>query len=62
MYNNVSQQPCEQGPPHHQQVVAPHQQSQQTAGPQPPQQPPTNTASTLPSPLYPWMRSQFGEC
>lgn len=56
MYNNVSQQQCEQGPPHHQQVV-----TQQTAGPQPPQQPPSNTASTLPSPLYPWMRSQFGE-
>jgi hypothetical protein len=52
----VSQQQCEQGPPHHQQVV-----TQQTAGPQPPQQPPSNTASTLPSPLYPWMRSQFGE-
>lgn len=29
--------------------------------PQPGQQPPNNTSSALPSPLYPWMRSQFGK-
>lgn len=43
----------QQGPPHQQPPI-----------PQPQQQgPPTpnNTASALPSPLYPWMRSQFGK-
>ena len=41
---------------------------QQAPHPQPPapqvppqSQPPNNTASALPSPLYPWMRSQFGK-
>ncbi|RZC43299.1 hypothetical protein BDFB_011208, partial [Asbolus verrucosus] len=43
----------QQGPPHQQ---APIQQQ-----PAQSQQPPGNTASALPSPLYPWMRSQFGE-
>jgi len=59
MYNNVNQQ-------HHQVVnVSQHQQ----APPPPPQpqqqqqqqQPTTNPAAALPSPLYPWMRSQFGK-
>lgn len=45
--NNMHQQ----GPPHQQ---APIQQ-------QPQPQQPNNTAAALPSPLYPWMRSQFGE-
>ncbi|XP_067014383.2 homeotic protein antennapedia [Anabrus simplex] len=61
MYNSVSQQPCE-APPHHQQVVAPHQQPPpppQQAQQQTPQQQGNNPASSLPSPLYPWMRSQF---
>ncbi|KAF7285103.1 homeotic protein antennapedia [Rhynchophorus ferrugineus] len=46
----------QQNPNMHQQ--APHQQppmQQQQQG----QQPPNNTAAALPSPLYPWMRSQF---
>lgn len=39
----------------------PHQQAQ-VPGPQGQQQPPpNNTAASLPSPLYPWMRSQFGK-
>ncbi|XP_056633586.1 homeotic protein antennapedia-like [Diorhabda carinulata] len=37
---------------------SPHQPPLQQQ-PQPGQQPPNNTASALPSPLYPWMRSQF---
>lgn len=45
--NNMHQQ----GPPHQQPAI----QQQQ-----PPQQP-NNTAAALPSPLYPWMRSQFGK-
>lgn len=53
MYNNVNQPPQ----PHHQQVVV----NQPPAQP-PPQQPPNNNNnSNLPSPLYPWMRSQFGK-
>ncbi|XP_066150884.1 homeotic protein antennapedia isoform X1 [Euwallacea fornicatus] len=39
-----------------------HQQSHQQPpmqGQQQGQQPPNNTSSSLPSPLYPWMRSQF---
>lgn len=43
----------QQGPPHQQPPI----QQQQAQG----QQPPGNTASALPSPLYPWMRSQFGK-
>lgn len=40
-----------------------HQQHQQPPLQQQPpnQQPPTNTSASLPSPLYPWMRSQFGK-
>lgn len=58
MYNNVNQPP-----PHHQQVVV-SPQHQQPPGPptqqQQQQQPPANNTNTsLPSPLYPWMRSQF---
>lgn len=40
-----------------------HQQSPQMHQGQ--QQPPPNSQNTqasLPSPLYPWMRSQFGKC
>nr|CAI5844018.1 unnamed protein product [Callosobruchus analis] len=48
-------QPGMHQPPPHQQPPPLQQQ------PQPGQQPPNNTASALPSPLYPWMRSQFGE-
>lgn len=44
----------QQAPPHQQSAL----QQQQPSG----QQAPNNTASALPSPLYPWMRSQFGEC
>lgn len=40
----------QQGAPHQQTAMNPQAQGQQ---------PPTNTASALPSPLYPWMRSQF---
>lgn len=66
MYNNVGQQQT-QGPPQHH-VVAPHQ-AQHPGVTQPPQQPPqqqsppqnNNQAASLPSPLYPWMRSQFGK-
>lgn len=53
MYGGVQQQQT----PMHQQV--PHQQAQ--VPPQGQQQPPNNTAASLPSPLYPWMRSQFGK-
>lgn len=43
-----------QGPPGHPQAPLQQQQAQG--------QPPSgNTASALPSPLYPWMRSQFGK-
>lgn len=47
----------QQNPNIHQQQ---HQQPPMQGQPQG-QQPPNNTASALPSPLYPWMRSQFGE-
>ncbi|XP_049821446.1 homeotic protein antennapedia [Aethina tumida] len=40
------------------QQAAPHQQPPLQQQPQG-QQPPNNNASALPSPLYPWMRSQF---
>lgn len=39
----------------------PHQQPAIQQQQPPNQQAPNNTASSLPSPLYPWMRSQFGE-
>lgn len=54
MYGGVQQQQ----PPMHQQQPPMHQQ------PPPNQQQsnPNNTAASLPSPLYPWMRSQFGKC
>ncbi|XP_063230720.1 homeotic protein antennapedia-like [Bacillus rossius redtenbacheri] len=57
MYNQAS---CEQAAAHHQGVVPAHQQAPPPQQP-PPQQPPpqTNPAASLPSPLYPWMRSQF---
>ncbi|KAJ1520590.1 hypothetical protein ONE63_003702 [Megalurothrips usitatus] len=66
MYNNVN--PAVNGGgmpphPHHQQVMSPHQAPPQ--GPPPSaqqQQQQNNNNSSLPSPLYPWMRSQFGEC
>lgn len=61
MYGGVQAQ---QGAAMHQQVT--HQQGPPPQGPpvQPGQQqpPPNNTAASLPSPLYPWMRSQFGKC
>lgn len=60
-------------PPHQQHLMYPvddmqhqtqmppmHQQSMHAQQP-PPQQPPPNTNASLPSPLYPWMRSQFGK-
>lgn len=49
----------QQGANMHQQAP-PHQQPPIQQPPQG-QQPPGNTASALPSPLYPWMRSQFGK-
>lgn len=60
-YNNVSQQPAAG---HHQQVVVnQHQQTPPLQQQPPAQQPaPNNNSASLPSPLYPWMRSQFGEC
>lgn len=39
----------------------PHQQPALPQQAQPGPQAPNNTASALPSPLYPWMRSQFGK-
>ncbi|XP_013174066.1 PREDICTED: homeotic protein antennapedia-like [Papilio xuthus] len=50
MYPVDDMQHQTQMPPMHQQAM--HAQ-------QPPQQPPPNTNASLPSPLYPWMRSQF---
>ncbi|XP_050296065.1 homeotic protein antennapedia-like isoform X2 [Anthonomus grandis grandis] len=47
---------AQQNPTMHQQAA--HQQPP-LQGQQQGQQPPNNTASALPSPLYPWMRSQF---
>lgn len=55
MYNNQQAPPQ----PHHQQVVQ-HQQPPNQQPPNP-QQGNNNNNSSLPSPLYPWMRSQFGE-
>nr|CAD7255711.1 unnamed protein product [Timema shepardi] len=61
MYNQPS---CEQAgvtAAHHQGVVPSHQQAQ-APGPQQQAQNPApapNPAASLPSPLYPWMRSQF---
>jgi Antp family protein len=60
MYNNaVPQQPPNNQPMMHQPPNQPpiHQGQQQQ------QQPPPNnhTQASLPSPLYPWMRSQFGK-
>lgn len=58
---------AQQPPPqHHQVVVNPHQQTPPNQPPsqppnQPPNQQPNNTSASLPSPLYPWMRSQFGK-
>lgn len=46
---------------HQTQMPPMHQQSMHAQQP-PPQQPPPNTNASLPSPLYPWMRSQFGKC
>lgn len=57
-YNNVSQAPPAS---HHQQVVVNQHQQTPPLQQQPPnqQQQPNNTSASLPSPLYPWMRSQF---
>lgn len=59
-YNNVSQAPTAS---HHQQVVVNQHQQTPPLQQQPPnqQQQPNNTSASLPSPLYPWMRSQFGK-
>ncbi|XP_034234414.1 homeotic protein antennapedia-like isoform X2 [Thrips palmi] len=65
MYNNVN--PAVNGGgmpphPHHQQVMSPHQAPPQGPPPsaqQQQQQQQNNNNSSLPSPLYPWMRSQF---
>lgn len=60
MYNNAGQPPVQQQPPNmmHQPPNQPpiHQGQQQGQ-----QQAPPNTQASLPSPLYPWMRSQFGK-
>lgn len=50
----------------YQQQPPPHQMPSQQQGPPqpaqvPPGQQPATTPSSLPSPLYPWMRSQFGK-
>ncbi|XP_065336203.1 homeotic protein antennapedia-like isoform X2 [Cloeon dipterum] len=57
-YNNVAQQPQQiphqvHQPPHNNQLQHPPQQHT------PPQQQTNNSSANLPSPLYPWMRSQF---
>ncbi|KAF4518721.1 hypothetical protein B566_EDAN006276 [Ephemera danica] len=71
MYNGPQQQqapPQQQVPPqHHVQVPPPHQapppHQNPNQGPPPQQQTPpqqnNNPSAPLPSPLYPWMRSQF---
>nr|AYO51640.1 antennapedia [Stridulivelia tersa] len=70
MYGSQPPPPQHHGPPppqHHQQPPPPPQQQQQPPPPPPqqqPQQPPNNNNNNnnqpnLPSPLYPWMRSQF---
>lgn len=52
----------QQQPPGPQHQMAAHQQGPGPQGPQGPQgQQSNNTSSNLPSPLYPWMRSQFGK-
>jgi Antp family protein len=72
MYNSPQQQPPQQQvpPQHHVQVPPPHQQAppphqNPNQGPPPQQQTPpqqnNNPSAPLPSPLYPWMRSQFGK-
>lgn len=53
-----AQQPP-QGGMGHQQTMGPQQG--QVPPPNQQQPPPNNTAASLPSPLYPWMRSQFGK-
>lgn len=62
MYNNVNGGGMPPHP-HHQQVMSPHQPPPQVPPPtaQTQQQQQNNNNSSLPSPLYPWMRSQFGE-
>uniref|UniRef100_A0A8D8VKU3 Homeotic protein antennapedia n=1 Tax=Cacopsylla melanoneura TaxID=428564 RepID=A0A8D8VKU3_9HEMI len=65
-HNNNMMQYTQQPPPQHHQVVVNHQQTPPNQPPsQPPNQPPNqqqnNTSASLPSPLYPWMRSQFGK-
>ncbi|KAE8742595.1 Antennapedia [Frankliniella occidentalis] len=69
MYNNVNPAVVNGGGmpphPHHQQVMSPHQAPPQGPPPtaqqqqQQQQQQQNNNNSSLPSPLYPWMRSQF---
>lgn len=54
MYGGQQPANMHQQPPPHQQPNIPQAQ-------QPSQPPPNNTAAALPSPLYPWMRSQFGK-
>ncbi|XP_022907641.1 homeotic protein antennapedia [Onthophagus taurus] len=49
--------PGQQGSNMHQQPA--HQQGNMQQGQQPNQQQPNSNAAALPSPLYPWMRSQF---
>ncbi|KAK3920390.1 Homeotic protein antennapedia [Frankliniella fusca] len=67
MYNNVNPAVQVNGGggggmpphPHHQQVMSPHQAPPQGPPPSAQQQQQNNNNSSLPSPLYPWMRSQF---
>lgn len=59
MYNNAGQPPVQP----QQNMMHPNQPPIHQGQQQPQQQPTPNnhTQASLPSPLYPWMRSQFGK-
>lgn len=62
-YNNVAPAPAPQQHPHQVHPPPPQHNNQLQHPPQqhtPPQQQ-SNNSNNLPSPLYPWMRSQFGK-
>lgn len=63
-YNNVAPPPVPQQHPHQVHPPPPQHNNQLQHPPQqhtPPQQQSNNATNNLPSPLYPWMRSQFGK-
>ena len=60
MYNNAGQPPVQ--PQQNMMHQAPNQPPIHQGQPPQQHQPPNNhTQASLPSPLYPWMRSQFGK-